>query len=137
MIVSLSVEHMERSSALDNSEHVRKEIMSILKPKMETSYDSLKGLRKKTQTTFFPRRSSDISLRDHLKSCSHPEESKVQVAHGFDFYFDEEKLKETEERFKDANVAQNRRCGPFGMNIVAELIEGRRTIPGATVTLIW
>ena len=136
MVVILSAENMKRSFALENLEDVCKEIMSKLKPKMETSYDSLTGFRKKTQTTFFPRQPSDISLRDRLKACSHPEESKVQLAHGFDFYLDKEKLEGTEERFKDANEAQDRRCGHFGMNIVAELIEGRRTITGATATLI-
>ena len=132
----LSVDHMKRSFALDKSEDVRKEIMSLLKPKMETSYDSLKGFRKKTPTTFFPRQPSKISLREHLKTWSHPGESKVQVAHGFDFYLDERKLEEIEERFRDANEVLHRRYGRFGMNIIAELVEGRRQISGAAVALI-
>ena len=127
---------MERSFALYNCEDVRKEIMSILKPKMETSYDSLKGFKKRTQVTFFPRQPSDMSLRDLLKTLSHPAESNVQVAHGFDFYMDKDKLKEIEKRFEGADEVRQRRCGRFGINVLGELVEGHREISCATAALI-
>ena len=126
---------MERSFAMSNTEDVRKDIMSMLKPGMETSYDSLIGIRKKNKSQFHPRQPSDISLREQLKSLSHPKESKIQVAHGFDFYLDKDKLKEMEERFKEPTVVEFRRCGRFGVSLLAQLVEGQRCILATTAAL--
>ncbi|GAU90306.1 hypothetical protein RvY_02741 [Ramazzottius varieornatus] len=134
------IEHMQRTFSLTNPEKVRAEILSMLKPLTSVTYKD-----QKSYTDGRSRFPSDIFLRDYLKESSHPAEGKVQVAHGFDFYVDEEKLREMEERYNEQEIGlpvRQRWCR-FAMDIVVEMvggvdviIKGRHHIKGSTLALI-
>ncbi|GAU90302.1 hypothetical protein RvY_02737 [Ramazzottius varieornatus] len=82
------LEHMGRSSSVEGTEEVRVEVLSLMKPLTDVGYRDLEGYK---QAKFrFP---SDLFLREYLKESSYPDEGKVQVTRGFDFYVDEEKLR--------------------------------------------
>ncbi|GAU90315.1 hypothetical protein RvY_02748 [Ramazzottius varieornatus] len=120
------MEHMRHSFSLETTDEVRKGIMVILRPKMEMKYSDQRGFRKRNQPKDLAptRQPSDIFLLTHLEGCSYPKPGKVQVAHGFDFYIDEVKLKEIKDQFKDKEEPEKRRYGRFGMHLVAELVGG-------------
>ncbi|GAV02725.1 hypothetical protein RvY_13254 [Ramazzottius varieornatus] len=132
-------EHLQRSFHIDRVGDVGKAIMVVMKPKLELRYKELGSTNACPSHT---RQPSDMLLKGHLKKSSYPAPRKVQLAHGFDFYGDGDKLLEIEGRCRE-DPLQGRRCGIFAMDVVAELIggldvflEGRKqTYRGGTVLL--
>ena len=100
------------------------EIMAALNEKSKTARRSTQGIGN------LNRRTSHISLRDHLKKNSFPEASKTQMAVGSDFYLDIDMLAQLERHYKEeyvpsARAKDQRRWALFGFELIAELVGGR------------
>ncbi|GAU90307.1 hypothetical protein RvY_02742 [Ramazzottius varieornatus] len=123
------LEHMERTSSLENKDVVHTEVLALLQPLTNIPYKNLKGSKEQRagERTRVP---SDLFLREYLNNSSYPEEGKVQVADGFDLYLDEKQLANITRHYKDGaeELEVLQRWGGFAMDIAAELAGGTEVL---------
>ncbi|GAU90312.1 hypothetical protein RvY_02745-1 [Ramazzottius varieornatus] len=118
------LEHMEWTLTLTNKEEVRTEVLSMLKPIASVPFKDAGLSRGEARCP------SDEFIHDRLKDNSYPDDGKIQIAHGYDFYLGEGKLDDIEQFHKEAGAKSTvmQRWCRFTVDIVAELVGGTKAL---------